>query len=182
MAVLIEGISVVVRRSRIDVLYPGGWDAFVSDCPNRTLCADEDLARVGFMDPTDVEAFVKRLESFGFVYCRDAEAVDLAVVDQQQGPATACSWLEFGHVQLGGHRVAACRAAGSKDPTLITPNGWIYERSLSANFSFLPRAEADRQLRFLRHEHNVDVFLHLPTGREVYVGRADDDESDRRES
>ena len=31
MAVLIEAISVVVRRNRIDELFPGGWDGFISD-------------------------------------------------------------------------------------------------------------------------------------------------------
>jgi hypothetical protein len=182
MAVLIEGISVVVRRPRIDALYPGGWKGYVSDCPNRTLCADPDLARIGFMDPADVQAFVNRLESLGFVFYRDNDAVDLVVVDQQEGPTTACSWLEFGHVSVEGNRLAVCRLAGSKDLTLVMPDGWTYEGSLSASFGFLPTEEAKRELRFLRHDNGVDVFLHLPTGREVYVGRTDEDVSDGEDS
>ena len=58
MAILVEAISVVIKRSVIDQKFPGGWEAFVEDCPNRTLCADSALARVGFMTPVDVESYV----------------------------------------------------------------------------------------------------------------------------
>jgi hypothetical protein len=54
MAVLVEAISVVVRRDAIDRSYEGGWVAFVSSVPNATLCTDDQLARVGFMDPKAV--------------------------------------------------------------------------------------------------------------------------------
>jgi hypothetical protein len=51
MAVLVEAISVVVRRDAIDRSFEGGWMAFVSRVPNATLCTDNQLARVDFMDP-----------------------------------------------------------------------------------------------------------------------------------
>jgi hypothetical protein len=65
MAVLVEGISVIVRRDAVQSLYPGGWEGFVADAPNKTLCADPNLARVGFMAPDDVKAFVAQLERVG---------------------------------------------------------------------------------------------------------------------
>jgi len=46
VAILIEAISVVIKRSVIDNKFPGGWEAFAEDCPNQTLCADSALARV----------------------------------------------------------------------------------------------------------------------------------------
>ena len=58
MSVLVEGISVIIKRKKIDEMFPGGWDAFVEDVPNRTLCADDELARVGFMSSPDAEAFI----------------------------------------------------------------------------------------------------------------------------
>ena len=61
MAVLVEGISVIIRRRVIEEKFPGGWDAFVEDVPNETLCADDELARVGFMSPDDVKAYCKKL-------------------------------------------------------------------------------------------------------------------------
>jgi hypothetical protein len=85
MAVLVEGISVVVRRNAIDLAFDGGWKAFVSSVPNATLCIDDQLARVGFMDPKAVENYVKGLESRGLVFLQSEKCVDVAVVDQQRG-------------------------------------------------------------------------------------------------
>lgn len=45
MAVLVEAISVIVRRDAIRGKYPGGWQGFVAAVPNGTLCYDDDLAR-----------------------------------------------------------------------------------------------------------------------------------------
>jgi hypothetical protein len=171
MAVIVEGISVIVRRDSVDSAYPGGWKAFVADCPNGTLCADPDLARIGFMTPTDVEAFVDRLEGAGLVFKREAGAVDLAVVDQQRGPTTSCNWLEWGHVEINGHRVAACRLIGSAERKLATPEGWCFEESLSASYGFIPSGAEDKGLVFLRREPGLDVFLSRLTGKEVYIGR-----------
>jgi hypothetical protein len=175
MAVLVEGISVIVRMARLKERYPGGWDQFVADCPNGTLCSDSEVARVGFMTPTDVESFIAKLGVVGLVFQEKGTAVDIAVVDQISGPATPCAWLEFGHVQLKGHRVGACRHVGSTENIIITPDGWRYENSLSASYAFVPLGAEDKSLRFLRHEEGMDVFLNLVTGREVYMGRTTQD-------
>ena len=184
MAVLVEAISVIVRRDAINAKFSGGWREFLSSVPNRTLCSDEELARVGFMSPPDIETFVRRLEKGGLTFLRDGKAVDIVVVDQIRGPTMPADWLEFSHLSLGGteNKVAACWlfegpriAAGihmpAKEMTLSTPDGWTYEDSLSANFKFLENDEMQEKLIFLRHEDGTDVYLDLSTGKEVYVGR-----------
>ena len=55
MAFLVEAISVIVRCDAIERAYETGWDGFLEDVPNRTLCADPELARVGFMHPDNVQ-------------------------------------------------------------------------------------------------------------------------------
>ena len=65
MAVLVEAISVIVRRDSVDRSLRGGWAAFVSGVPNATLCSDGQLARVGFMDPDAAGRFVTHLQSGG---------------------------------------------------------------------------------------------------------------------
>lgn len=100
MAVLVEAISVIVRRDAVARSYPGGWDAFVDAVPNATLCADDDLARVGFMHPDDVGAFIGVLTRHGLRFVEDGHAVDIAVADQQRGLTSACDWLEFGKIRL----------------------------------------------------------------------------------
>lgn len=185
MAVLVEAISVIVRRDAVRARFAGGWREFLTCVPNITLCVDENLARVGFMSPPDIEAFVRRLERGGLTFLRDGQAVDIAVVDQMRGPTMSTDWLEFAHISLGGtkNKVAACwlfeeprRGAGihmpTKDMTIATPDGWAYEDSLSANFKFVENEEMQENLKFLRHEESTDVYLDHSTGKEVYVHRS----------
>ena len=63
MAVLVEGISVLVRKDSIQNKMTGGEARFRLLIPNSTFCEDEQLARVGFLDPADVGAFIDELEN-----------------------------------------------------------------------------------------------------------------------
>ena len=178
MAVLIEAISVVVRADALLTKFAGGWDAFKARVPNQTLCADNDIARVGFMSPPDVESFVQLLKRSGLTYLEHGQAIDLVVADQLHGLASPCSWAEFGHVNLGNdpkQRIAACRLAGSTDMQVVTPPGWAFESSLSQSFGFAPTEHVDKSLTYLRHENGLDVYLNSLTGEEVYIGRIGED-------
>ena len=171
MAVLVEGLSVIVRRDVIASRYPGGWEGFVRDVPNRTLCADGDVARVGFMTRDDVERFIARLDRHGFRFIVDGQAIDVAVADQVTGPTSRCEWFTFGRGDLEpGQFVAGAGFAGSTEQRLFVPDGWKYEGSLSHKY-FVPTGEAIGRLKFLRTENGVDVFLDLVSGKEVYRGR-----------
>lgn len=180
MPVLVEGISVILRVNAIEEKYPDGWEGFARDCPNNSLCADGDLARVGFMSPQDTKRFVSSLASHGLTYLDHGEAVDLVVADQQRGFAAPCDWAEVGEVPAPGtasEHVIACRAVESEEQLLVTPDGWTYEESLSANFKFTDAESVPDRLEFLRHEGGVDVYRDKETGEEVYVGRSSGDES-----
>jgi len=61
MAVLVEGISIILKASAITDKYPGGWESFKAEVPNQTLCADGELIRIGFMSPDDVKGFIDDL-------------------------------------------------------------------------------------------------------------------------
>ena len=154
MAVLVEGISVVTRRDAIEKKMPGGWARFSSLVPNSTLCFDDELARVGFLDPGAVSAFIAQLESEELTFLAGGQPVDFAVVDQQAGPTTRCDWLEFTRIKWGrgqdeDYRVGACWLwdkprltaglhASSMKFSLATPTGWKFEGSLSHKFTFAP--------------------------------------------
>ena len=171
MAVLVEGISVIVRVDRINDTYPGGWESFVFDCPNSTLCADSNIARVGFLDPDDVDSFCKQLEKYGLVSQREGKAIDFVVVDQLQGLTVDCDWLKVGHVEIDGNSVAAARLSGCEVNIIDKPEGWEFEGSLSATPNFVPCESVDEDLIFLRKEGDLEVFLHKKTGKEVFRGR-----------
>ncbi len=173
MAVLVEAISVITRVEAIMEAFSGDFEAFLEFVPNNTLCVDNEIARVGFMTPDDVESFIHRLENMGMQYLQDNKAIDIVVIDQLQGSMAACDWIEVGKITWDDddHVVSAARLVGSVQHTLMTPDGWEYENSLSASYGFVPSEQKDKSLQFLRHEGNLDVYLNNLTGKEVYVGR-----------
>jgi hypothetical protein len=148
MSVLIEGISVIVRKDSIELKYPGNWESFVADIPNSTLCSDELIARVGFLSLNDTEDFVNHLEARGLQFLEEGNPVDIAVADQQKGLTTDCDWLEIGRVKFGDKgkvmacwffdapRIAAGKHFSSLSFQLATPVGWEFKGSLSQQFHF----------------------------------------------
>jgi len=173
MAVLIEGISVIVCVDSLIQKFTGGWEEFKRIVPNQTLCADNEIARVGFMTPLDAESFVKNLQNEGLEFIRGGEAIDIAVADQLRGLTSRCTWLEFVQVDLNGEgqRVSACRLVGSQLIQVITPAGWKFEGSLSSTRNFVPSEDIAKVMKYLRHENGLDVYLNLITGQIMYVGR-----------
>ena len=175
MAVLVEGISVILKASSITSKFPGGWQGFKEAVPNNTLCADSEVVRVGFMSPEDVESFVRKMEEYGFSYQHEGEAEDLVVVDQIKGPMVPCDWIEFGKVDWQDDpqkKVVVCFMIGTKIDQVLTPDGWEYDRSLSKHFTFVPTNERYEKTVFIENRDGNEVHIDLATGKEVYRGRA----------
>lgn len=168
MSVLAEAISVIVPRAVLDAKYPGGLAAYHADCPNETFCTDEHLTRVGFMSPVDVEAYVRRLQSHGFVYLRGGKAVDLCVVDQHRGPTTPCDWIEGGKHADG---YTAVWLAGADPSTMYAPINWSPEQS--GHLGFVASEDAADRMVGLAKDEGIETMLDLHTGREVFLGRAE---------
>jgi hypothetical protein len=119
------------------------------------------------MSPADVEGFVDILRGRGLTYLVDGVAKDLVVVDQLRGPLARCDWIGSGRISFDGDpnkKVAACRMEGSTQSTVVVPEGWTFEQSLSASFGFVPNEHIDKSLRFLRHEGGLDVYENELTG------------------
>jgi hypothetical protein len=176
MAVLVEAISVVIRVDALKHAFPGGWESFKEIVPNRTLCCDNEVARIGFMAPADAQSFVAELESHGLCHQLDGEAKDIVVMDQLRGPATHCTWIEFGHIPFGPdnrQRIAVCRQDRSESNAVMLPDGWTFEGSMSQKCDFRPLSNLTDDLTFVRREGNIDVYIDRCNGKEVYVGRTD---------
>lgn len=174
MAVLVEANSVIVRMDAISKKFPKGFRGFCEHLPNGTLCADKELARVGFMTLDDVAGFIHLLERSGLTYRRDGKALDLNVVDQRHGMATPCDWLEPGRLALGGDatkKVAACRMRGGQSQQLAVPQEWQFEGSLSQSHDFVADGDDVANYQLLRREEGLDVLIDRSTQKTVYVGR-----------
>jgi len=173
MAVLLEGISVVLRTQAINEKYVGGWSAFAADVPNATLCSDGELVRVGFMHPTEVEAYCTVLEGKGLTYTSGGEAADFVLADQVHGFSLPCPWAQFGHAEVDGGTVAAARLASSSRTQIVAPPGWQYANSLSSRVDVLSPGGLSAKYRYLRQENGQEVYLNLATGKEMYLSRSE---------
>jgi Tetratricopeptide repeat len=169
MAVLIEAINVVIQLETLRERYPGGIEAYQDACPNRSFCADDHLARVGFLQPSEMERFAGKLEEIGLVAIKDGACADFAIVDQVQGPIAPCSWFEWGRHADGFN---LCWLAGTKPGSVVVPQGWTLEDSLNID-AIVPRdASRDRDgLEFVREGDELDVFRDPETGKEVYMSK-----------
>jgi hypothetical protein len=150
MAVLVEGISVIVREDAIKAKLDGGWARFKMLIPNQTFCHDGEVARVGFMDPDATMEFTDKLESYGLTYLKDDKPVDIIICDQQRGPMVECEWIEFSRIGIDGGKVGAAwlwdeprKGWGTHmkmDMTIAMPAGWHFKDSLSDKFQFIPQS------------------------------------------
>jgi hypothetical protein len=136
LAVIVEGISVIIKLSSILNKYPGGWLSFQEHVPNYTLCADGELVRIGFLSPDDVKGFIHSLRRHNIIYLHEGKPRDLTVVDQSKGPIVPCDWIHFEIIDLEGNsekQISTCRVAGSCIDKVLTPDGWEYDKSLSSS-------------------------------------------------
>jgi hypothetical protein len=181
MAVLVEAISVVFRLDAVRSKWNGGWDAFVELVPNNTLCYDDYLARVGFMDPDRVRSYIGLAARSGLTPLEDDQFKDLAVVDQVSGPTALCKWLEFGRLPFGdsGAEVSACwfmpisrrdlpglHIPDTETGHIAVPHGWTIDHSPSMHF--VPNESVQDELTFLRYEDGLAVFRREASGQEVF--------------
>ena len=185
MALLIEGISVVIRRSAVEEKYPGGFDGVKDRVPNKAFCADDHLVRVGFMSPADVESFCGVLEEHGLTYLADGIAQDIVVIDQQRGPLAPCEWVDVWDGYLEKEKIRKlvfCMVTGEIEGMFQgpegsdwaeEPEGWEWEGSLSQTFSFAPSEEVDKSFTYLGHDDGLDVYFNELSEKVNYVGRTE---------
>jgi hypothetical protein len=178
MPVIIEAITVVIRRKAIDEKYPGGYLAFDQEAPTMgpvdTLVADADIAAVAFMAPIDVKAYCDFLGKYGIG--SPENPVDLAVIDQFTGAVTPCDWIETAGQEVeGGGPVLTARLVGSTDETLVVPEGWSWKNSITKNTFFMPNEALMDSVEYVRSEPNgLDVYRDKLTGELRYIGRPTD--------
>jgi hypothetical protein len=182
MAVLVEGISVIIKVDRILAAFPT-WSAFVEWVPNKTMCCDKELARIGFMSPVDVHACIADLEAKGLRYQADGKAVDMAVVDQTRGLCCRCDWIEVGKIPLNNDDtkpVGAARLVGSKQPVFMRPDGWVYEQSLTVYHKFVPTQDIERTFASAAPPKDGIRTFTDKDGKQWHLGRTSSPDAQRQ--
>lgn len=142
MSVLVEALTVVIRRNRLTAIHPRAVDQFFKNAPNTTARADSHLVAVGFMNPDDVRVYVRTLEQeAGFRHLEDGECIDIAVVSQIGGLTAPCKWLAVGTDARGVvHEIALFamlklkRSGRALDSNLLN---FVVNHSLANNLYFI---------------------------------------------
>jgi hypothetical protein len=140
MAVLVEGISVIVRRWDVNRRYPGGFRAYRAEWNHSSLCTDGRLVRAGFGTADEALAFVARLQSVGFVSVSEGRSIDSCLVDQRQGMVYRADWLDIFRFPYQTGSLTLASLAGDDSARVAVPKGWRFEDSLSAR---VPTKETD---------------------------------------
>lgn len=171
MSVLVEAISVIVRKPAIEARFPRGLTGFTENVPNQTYCHDGDLVRVGFMAPQDVQDFVGQLEACGLVYLQNGHPQDIAVVDQLRGPTIECEWVRLARLQNDdGSIVVACLVNDENPEQVAVPTGWKFSGSLSQRHTFVSSDEIDDRLESVSSDSGISAFRDRETGEKVFMG------------
>jgi hypothetical protein len=168
MAVVAEAISVIVRVDVIEDAIPGGMAGYRAMVPNSSFCTDGRLVRVGFTAPPDVGAFYEHLRQFGLRLDDDERFLDIAIVDQYEGPTFPCPWLRFERHAEGYSSVRLVDEPLSQP--VAAPEGWTPENS--AKLKFTPTEEASEHFIGMGSENGAEMVLDTRTGQFTYVARA----------
>jgi hypothetical protein len=94
MAIALEFINLVVRKSTLETKYQGGIEQFRKDLPNRSLREDDELVRFGCMNWNDLEYFTDIIVSKGLTYLEQGTA-DFVVISSLKGALWNVDWIEF---------------------------------------------------------------------------------------
>lgn len=175
MAVLIEGISVIVRNDSILSKYYGGNPGFLKSVNKMVWISDGELVCVHFMTPADAKKYVDLLIENGLKFKdEDNNAIDITIVDQLKGKLTKSNWIFCGYTNWDGNpdqRIMVCQLLNSSLDEILVPNNWKYEISLTKQALFFRPDDMKESLRFLKTENNIDVFIDTETGKEYFVRR-----------
>ncbi len=103
MSVLIEAVSVVVKRDSIRMKFSGGWSSFQSIVFSQySMCADSNLATVTFLASRDAYSYMGFLEEMDFIYLQD-----FVIADQTQGLKDICDWCYIADFKINNNSAMA---------------------------------------------------------------------------
>lgn len=169
MAVLIEDVTLVVRRERLAQRWPGGVGGFACEHPEGAFADDGRLVAFTPCAPSALYGLCVALESCGLSLSGPQE-VEVAAVHQLDGAFAWCPWLELARREPApGQPVLVAREAGDARVGLAAPAGWSWERSRSRAAGTAALPATDRPLRYLGREGSEAVYRDRFTGELLRV-------------
>jgi hypothetical protein len=174
VALVIDGLSVVIANSAVEARFPGGLTAYARAAPDSSFSTDGRICGVRFSSEADARGFVERLARHGFPAPWSGPC-DVALIAVHVSALYPCEWLDLTlqRVQSGdGRRYLAtvARLRGDCSTPVEVPDGWQPAALHRLTASDLP---AEYQLVDASREHReqVETYRHRPSGRLVRISR-----------
>jgi len=171
MAVVVDGICVIVRNRTLAQIFPGGLDAYALEAARATYCADDSINRVAFRTKAEAHHHVSRLVSAGLSGPSSASP-DVVIATGSRGQLAPCDWLELTEQSFSKNgqqhtaTVASLRGAPATD--VVAPDNWrpdaintISFEDLQANYELVGVERCDGA--------QVETYRHRKTGELTYV-------------
>jgi hypothetical protein len=100
MPVLIEGVTVLIKRGALFDTYKGGYDQFIYDLQDQSaLAVSNDLVRISFEDHASARAYQKLLVERGLKVAlineNEPARIDAVLIDQVFGASMTIFWLNY---------------------------------------------------------------------------------------
>jgi hypothetical protein len=166
MAIYCEAISVIVRKTTVELVAGITPRALMQRFPGGSVWDDENLIRFGFMTPQDTGIWVRQLEDSGLVFYDQVDSGfrsrDIVVVDQRHGPTCECSWIES--EIRDGIRWAweAGKPPGSFDPPVDLSK---------RNLRYVPLTDSAELPWSSEFATRLDITIDQESGQTRFVGR-----------
>ena len=164
MSVLIEAITVVFMNATADRHIQRGVDAVKTIAPNSTFRTDGLISAISFMDPESTGNFVDTLLNVGMEFVEDGVAQDIVVLDQHRGPTAQCDWIGFSQ-NADGNSIAWL--IGHPKGIMAVYDDW------TPNDMMFRDDPVGENIKFLREEDGLNVYLDLETGQECFRPQTD---------
>jgi tetratricopeptide (TPR) repeat protein len=116
------------------------------------------------MTEADSLGFMRSLEKLGLNVSQGPDSDVVLVNEFDQSVTPYCEWL----VTAKWEKAVIAWKAGTRPDSVVAREGW--NPQVGSGLSFYDRDSQDN-LKFLRLQDNVEVFLNKETGKEVYLGR-----------
>jgi hypothetical protein len=164
MSVLIEALTLVMRRSTLDASFPGGADAMMEwlaseEVDARWVVTDEHLVAASFFTAT-LHPVMDTLLDRGFFLTEEEGNPDAVVVDALLGLPAFCAWLEWERPPRG-ELFSICWLAGTAPGKMAIPDGHTpgEDAPLRAHTRWAP------DMIRLGREESSELWLNTRTGQ-----------------
>lgn len=99
MSIEIKVFSIIIPRSIIDPVYPGGSKSLIEERQISEEFYDDKLVSFSAGDSIEIEAIIEEWTRLGLRDIRKRKGkrawIDLCLAESSEGPTLPCKWIKF---------------------------------------------------------------------------------------